>query len=193
MRPLLPLLLVLPLAACGFKLIGAGGLPPELDVVYVDMALAYEVSEPEVETALRSKLVRRGAKIVAKADPAVTQIRLSSLEERRETLSIGGDGKALEYRLVIGVRYELLRDGRLLLPADHISVSRDYSFQLDQILQKELEEQQLREYIQNELAELVLLRITTGLSTRPPTVTPAQVVPTFTPSPANPPVPAPAN
>ena len=155
MRFLLPLLLVLSLAACGFKLIGSGGLPPELDTVYVDMALGYEVSEPEVETALRSKLVRRGAKIVAKADPAVTQIRLSSLEERRETLSIGADGKALEYRLVIGVRYELLRDGRALLPADQLSVSRDYSFQLDQILQKELEEQQLREYIQNELAEKI--------------------------------------
>lgn len=193
MRLLLSLLLVLPLAACGFKLIGAGGLPPELDAVYVDMALGYEVSEPEVETALRSKLVRRGAKIVAKAEPAVTQIRLSSLEERRETLSIGGDGKALEYRLVIGVRYELLRDGRLLLPADRISVSRDYSFQLDQILQKELEEQQLREYIQNELAELVLLRISTGLSARLPVAAPAQLVPTVTPSPAHPPAPAPAN
>lgn len=173
------LLLVSLLAACGFHFVGTGGLPPALKTVHVDMALGYQVSEPVVETALRSKLVRRGSRIVAKADRAATQIRLSELDERRETLSIGADGKALEYRLVIGVRYELLLDGKALLPAATLSVSRDYSFQLDQILQKELEEQQLREYIQNELAELVLLRITTGLTAQAE-VQPAQVVPTVT-------------
>ncbi len=184
MRVLSMLLLVLPLAGCGFKLIGSGGLPPELDAVHVDMALGYQVAEPPVEAALRNKLVRRGSKIVAKADRATTQIRLSALEERRETLSIGADGKALEYRLVIGVRYELLRDGVALLPANTLSVSRDYSFQLDQILQKELEEQQLREYIQNELAELILLRITTGLAALPKDSAPAQLVPTVPAAPA---------
>ena len=176
MRLLTILLIAATLTACGFKLVGSGGLPKALDTVYVDMALGYRVSEPPVEIALRSKLVRRGAKIIPKADIAATQIRLSNLEERRETLSIGADGKALEYRLVIGVRYELVQNGKALLPADTISVSRDYSFQLDQILQKELEEQQLREYIQNELAELVLLRITTGLAALPPEPA-AQIVP----------------
>lgn len=164
MRPLLIALLSVWLAACGFHLVDSGRLPQALSRVYVDMALGYQVSEPPVETALRSKLARRGARIVARLDRADTQIRLSNLEERRETLSIGADGKALEYRLVIGVQYELLQDGKALLPAATLSVSRDYSFQLSQILQKELEEQQLREYIQNELAELVLLRITTGLA-----------------------------
>ncbi len=178
MRVLLVLLLCSGLAACGFKLLGSGSWPKVLDIVHVDMALGYRVSEPPVETALRSKLVRRGAKVVAKADRAVTQIRLSNLEERRETLSIGADGKALEYRLVIGVRYELLQGGKALLPADTISVSRDYSFQLDQILQKELEEEQLREYIQNELAELVLLRITSGLAALSASEPAAQIVPT---------------
>ncbi len=176
MRLLLILLLVSTLAACGFRLVNSGGLPPVLSRVHIDMQLGYRVSEPPVETALRAKLVRRGAKIVAKSDKAETQIRLSNLDERRETLSIGVDGKALEYRLLIGVRYELLQNGKVLLPADTISVSRDYSFQLDQILQKELEEQQLREYIQNELAELVLLRITSGLAALPAQAA-AQIVP----------------
>ena len=178
MRLPLALLLALSLTACGFKLLGSSGWPQQLDRVYVDMALGYRVSEPVVETALRSKLVRRGAKIVTRQDKAETEIRLSNLEERRETLSIGADGKVLEYRLVIGVRYELLQNGKALLPANTLSVSRDYSFQLDQILQKELEEQQLRDYIQNELAELVLLRITTGLEALPKSDAPAQVVPT---------------
>lgn len=178
MRIMLAVLLISTLSACGFRLVGTGRLPPELERVHVDLALGYQVSEPPVETALRRKLVRRGARIAARAEPGVTELRLSQLDERRETLSIGADGKALEYRLLIGVRYELLRDGKVLLPMATLSVSRDYSFQLDQILQKELEEQQLREYIQNELAELILLRVTTGLSALSKQPAPAQVVPT---------------
>jgi LPS-assembly lipoprotein len=173
-------LALLSLAACGFRLVDSGPLPEVLRRVNVDMPLGFEVAEPPIEAALRAKLVRRGAEIVARAANASTQIRLSELTEQREILSLGGDGKALEYRLVIGVRYELLRDGTVLL-GDRLSVARDYSFQLDQILQKELEEEQLRQYIQTELAELVLLRITTGLARLPPT---APVVPSPEPPPA---------
>lgn len=183
MRLLATLLLASTLAACGFKLIGSEKLPAALRTVHVEMALGYRVSEPPVETALRAKLVRRGATVVPRAGQSEVTLRLSGLEERRETLSIGADGKALEYRLVIGVRYELLQAGKTLLPLDAISVSRDYSFQLDQILQKELEEQQLREYIQNELAELVLLRIETGLAALQKTPVAAQMVPTQAASP----------
>jgi LPS-assembly lipoprotein len=177
MRHVLVVLAAILLTGCGFTLVGSGGLPEALREVNISMALSYQVLEPPVETALRSKLARRGAKIVAKAEPGVALIRLSSLEERREVLSIGADGKALEYRLVIGVRYEVSRAGKILLSPASLSVSRDYSFQLDQILQKELEEEQLRKYLQNELAELVLLRITTGLADIPAAADPAAVVP----------------
>ena len=177
MRVPLSLFLLLTLSACGFKLVGSGSWPAELNRVHVDMSLGYRVAEPPIQTALRGKLLRRGATIVAKPGDGDTLIRLSDFTERRETLSIGSDGKALEYRLVIAVRYEVLRDGAALLPANTLSVSRDYSFSLDQILQKELEEEQLREYIQNELAELLLLRITTGLKEVAVVTPPAQLVP----------------
>lgn len=178
MRVLLATFAALCLSACGFKLLGTGQLAPELKQVYVETSLGYRVSEPPLTIALREKLVRRGAAVVPKPEASVVTLRLSNIEERRETLSIGVDGKALEYRLVIGARYELVQQGKALLPAGTLSVSRDYSFQLDQILQKELEEEQLRSYIQNELAELVLLRLETGLAARRETVPATQVVPT---------------
>ena len=181
MRLALVAVLALLLSACGFRMIGSEGLAAPLKNVYIDMVLDYRVSEPPVETALRAKLTRRGAVVVPKAEQADTTLRLTNLEERRETLSIGADGKALEYRLVIGVRYEVLQGGQALLPAATLSVSRDYSFQLNQILQKELEEEQLREYIQNELAELVLLRIESGLATLKDAPPIAQIVPAATP------------
>jgi LPS-assembly lipoprotein len=38
-------------------------------------------------------------------------------------------------------------------------VSRDYFFNAQQVLAKEAEESRLRDYIQNDLAELILLRL----------------------------------
>lgn len=178
MRPILVSVFVLLLAGCGFRLVGSGELAPELKTVYVEMPLGYRVSEPPLVTTLRARLTRRGAEVVSRAERSEVVLRLSGLDERRETLSIGADGKALEYRLSIAVRYDLLRGGVALLPGGNLTVSRDYSFQLDQILQKELEEQRLREYLQNELAELVLLRLETGLAAQRGALPVARVVPT---------------
>lgn len=178
MRSIFVVALLLLLTGCGFRLVGSGELSPELKTVYVDMPLGYRVSEPPLVTTLRARLTRRGAEVVSRAERSEVVLRLSGLDERRETLSIGADGKALEYRLSIAVRYDLLRGGVALLPGGNLTVSRDYSFQLDQILQKELEEQRLREYLQNELAELVLLRLETGLAAQRGTLPVARVVPT---------------
>lgn len=163
------------LAGCGFTLVGSRPLPPVLDRVFVDVEQPYQVSEPPVETALRARLGQRGANVVSKAEQAETRLRLWDLVERRETLSLGTDGKALEYRLVFSARYEVRRGERLLLAPELLSVSRDYSFQPNRILAKEAEEAQLREFLQGEMAELLLLRLEAGLKTVP--LTPPAVVP----------------
>ena len=177
---------VLLLSACGFRLIGTRPLPVALQTVYVSVDAPYRVSEPPVQTALRTRLTRRGAKVVAKPDQALTQVRLFDLTERRETLSIGPDGKALEYRLVNSVRFEVRQGASLLQAPDQLTVSRDYSFRPDQILAKEGEEAQLREYIQDEMSELLLLRLEAVLASAPLTA-PAMVptAPPATPAPAN--------
>ena len=182
MRPILVSVFVLLLAGCGFRLVGSGELAPELKTVYVEMPLGYRVSEPPLVTTLRARLTRRGAEVVSRAERSEVVLRLSGLDERRETLSIGADGKALEYRLSIAVRYDLLRGGVALLPGGNLTVSRDYSFQPQQVLAKEAEEARLREYIQNELAELEMLRLDAQLS-RPPAVAPAAAPDAAAPAP----------
>ena len=81
----------------------------------------------------------------------------------------------------IAAQHFLRRAGKLLLPADTLSASRDYSFQPNRILAKEAEEAQLREFLQGEMAELLLLRLEVGLREMPPE--PANVVP-LAPAPA---------
>lgn len=164
MRALLLPLAILLLTACGFQLAGKRALPAPLGTVYIAMATPYRVEEPPLQTALRRELVRRGANVEPRPEKASTHIRLWNLQEQRDTLSIGPDGKALEYRLAITVRYSVQQGAQPLVAENELTVRRDYSFSADQILAKEAEEAQLRAYIQGEMAELLLLRIEAALA-----------------------------
>ncbi|MFP5304294.1 MAG: LPS assembly lipoprotein LptE, partial [Gammaproteobacteria bacterium] len=110
MRSLL-VALALTLSACGFHLAGTRPLPEPLRTVYIEVIAPYRVLQPPLETALRAGLQRRGAEVLGARAAETTVIRLSELTEAREVLSIGIDGKALEYRLVTSVRYQVLRGG----------------------------------------------------------------------------------
>lgn len=156
--------LALTLSACGFHLAGNRPLPEPLRSVYIETVAPYRVSEPPVETALSSRLTRRGGFVATKPEDAQSTLRLRDLDERRDVLSVGPDGKALEFLLTTTVRYELIGRDKVLIPSDTLSVSRDYSFNATQVLPKEAEEARLRDYIQDELAELILLRVEAQLS-----------------------------
>jgi len=160
------------LAACGFHLAGQRPLSDELSKVYIDTVMQYAVTEPPVETQLRAILQRRGATVISEPDANVTTIRLTNLEESRRVLSIGTDGKANEFRLVTRVHYEVFRGATTLVTPGDIVATRDYSFDPQQVLAKEVEEQRLREFIQSQLAELLMLRIDAALTYRSATVEP---------------------
>lgn len=157
-------LLVALLGGCGFHLAGTRPLPVALRTVHIDLVAPYRVSEPPLETALRALLQRRGAQVLSNPAEDVLFIRLSELEESRETLSVGSDGKVLEFALITRVRFEAFRGAELLVPADQIVVTRDLSFNAQQVLAKEAEEERLREFIQAEMAELLMLRLEAVLS-----------------------------
>jgi LPS-assembly lipoprotein len=155
---------LLMLGACGFHLAGTRPLPAPLADVYIDMVSPYTVTEPPLQAALQSRIESRGGQVKSKMDQAKTVLRLSDLSETREVLSVGPDGKAVEYRLVTRVTYELRSGERVLIAPESQGMSRDYSFSAQQILPKEAEEVRLRKFIQGELAELILLRIEAELS-----------------------------
>jgi LPS-assembly lipoprotein len=160
------------LTACGFHLAGTRPLPEPLQRVYINVIAPYQVVQPPLETALRAILQRRGADVRGETEPGTTVIRLSELNETREVLSVGIDGKALEFRLVTSVQYQAFRDGALLAGPDSLRLTRDYSFQPEQVLAKEAEEERLREFIQTEIAELMLLRLESQLGKLQPPSTP---------------------
>jgi LPS-assembly lipoprotein len=182
-RPLL-LAATLAVTACGFHPVGSRPLPAALKSVHVELVDAYRVTTPPVEEALKARIARGGGDVKASADEAGAVLRLSNLREAQEVLSIGTDGRAIEYRLVTQVTFEMRRvvDGKaeILIAPESQTVSRDYSFSAQQILAKEAEEARLRRYIQEELAERVLLRVTARLAGSDPQ--PAEVRPGIVPA-----------
>lgn len=152
------------LAGCGFHLAGSRPLPQQLQSTYIEVVVPYRVSEPPLEVSLRTLLQRRGGHVNSSASSAGTVITLSDLNESRLVLSIGTDGKVLEFQLVTTVSYRVTAGGKVLMPPGTLSLSRSYSFNAEQVLAKDAEEARLREYIQRELAELLLLRMEAVLS-----------------------------
>lgn len=169
MRIAIATLLTALLAGCGFHLAGSRPLPQPLQSTYIEVVVPYRVSEPPLEVSLRTLLQRRGGHVKSSASSADTVIRLSNLKESRLVLSIGTDGKVLEFQLVTSVTYQVNSGGKVLMPPDTLSLSRSYSFNAEQVLAKDAEEARLREYIQRELAELLLLRMEAVLSHSPET------------------------
>jgi len=153
-------------AGCGFHWAGSRPLPSELSWIYIDVVTPYKVSKPPIEAALNTRLLRRGAVVSGNAGAARTVLRITDLTEAREVLSVDPFGKAVEYKLTTRLRYELLEDGAPVIPGDVMNVSRDYSFNAQQVLAKEAEEARLQAFIQDELAELVLLRLEAQLMAR---------------------------
>lgn len=164
------------LAACGFHPVGSRPMPASLQSVYVELIDPYRVTMPPVQEALKARIVRGGGVVKSKADEATTVLRLSDLREAQEVLSIDTDGRAIEYRLLTRVTFEMRRvvDGKaeVLIAPESQTVSRDYSFSAQQILAKEAEEARLRRYIQDELAERVLLRVEARLAALEPGLAP---------------------
>jgi LPS-assembly lipoprotein len=167
-KGLLAILFAALLTGCGFYLKGNKPLPPELSEVHVDyLGGGYETIQPRLLESLRTQLVRRGARVVSSAT-APGHLKLHRLREETRVLSVGPDGKGIEYEIETTVEFDFSVDGKLRVPRDTLVVLREYSFDETRVLAKEAERKQLQREMQEELAALILLRIDAVLRNPPP-------------------------
>lgn len=184
MRAPISILLALSFAGCGFYLKGERPLPPELSEVYVNYSSGYEAIRSRLEEALHNELTRRGARVIDSAT-ANGRLNVYRLEEENRVLSVGPDGKAIEYELVTTAEFDYSVGGKLRVPRQQMSVLREYSFDETRVLAKQIEREQLQREMQEELAGLMLLRIDAGLANPPPDPAPDPIKPAPTAAPAN--------
>ena len=155
---LIPILAVMLLiTACGFQLQTRSELPPEMQRTRL------EIQSPHSEFARRLQihLEQNGVQVVTGlAEAAVLEVPLNS--QRKEIQSIGDNARVREFLVRHSVQFRLLdSEGNELIPLQTFEQSRVYSFNEQDILAAEREDEFLRQDLSDSLARMVVRRLGT--------------------------------
>ena len=149
------------LAGCGFQLRGQAQLPFETLFIPGNTPLAVELKR-NVSAASRTRLV---------ASPGEAQAVFGLTQEQRDKiiLSFNTAGRVSEYQLRYRVAFRVTdaKGGQVYLPTSEIQLTRDVSYNDEQVLAKEAEEQQLYGDMQRDMVQLILRRLVTAKPVQP--------------------------
>lgn len=135
------LVLTLALSACGFRLRGSVVLPEQMQSTYISGTDEFS----ELAVQLRNSLKSSGAELVRSLDVASAHLLILEDVMKRRVLTVDSQGRASEFELNYVVRFKVIdREDTLLVPEQQISLVRDLRFDINNVLAKDQEEQQLR-------------------------------------------------
>lgn len=152
------LLLMLQLiTACGFQLQTRSDLPSEMDHTRLEIQLPYS----EFARRLEILLEQNGVKVVtALGDAAILEVPVNTV--RKEIQSIGDNARVREFLIRQSVQFRLLdSDGTEMIPLQTFEQSRVYTFNEQDILAAERENEFLRNDLADSLARMVVRRLGT--------------------------------
>jgi len=153
LRALLVCLVAATLGACGFQLRGTAKLP--FTSLYVQVPDSSALGH-EIKRTLRVNNTR-----IADTPAAAegTLVIMSELRER-QILSLGGQGRVREYRLLFRMGYQVT-DGKakIITSPTEIMITRDISFNDEDALAKESEEALLYRDMQTDAVQQLLRRL----------------------------------
>jgi LPS-assembly lipoprotein len=152
------------LTACGFHLQNKAELPPEMSLTYLEVKNPYSRLAQRLETLLE----QNGAKVVtSRENAAVLEVPVNSL--RKLIQAIGDNARVREYQIRLTVNFRVLDSkGEELIPMQVIELSRVYSFNEQDILAAEREDEYLRQEVSDTVASMMLRRIGTWTETATP-------------------------
>lgn len=150
------------IAACGWHLRGAYELPPEMKTTYIDSSIQTSELVRQLNRDLRAANVN--SINYPAEDAAVLKV---SVRTGSRTLSIGSDGKALEYELFASARFSLSIPGSTFAVADQqIMLTRDQVFDPLDVLAANKEQALLHDDMERQLAGMILDRISAAYANR---------------------------
>lgn len=145
------------LPACGFQLQIWAELPTEMQRTRLEIQSPYS----EFARRLEIHLEQNGVQIVTSSDDAaVLEVPLNRV--RKEIQSIGDNARVREFLIRHSVEFRLLdNEGVELIPLQSIEQSRVYSFNKQDILAAEREDEFLRRDLSDSMARMVVRRLGT--------------------------------
>jgi LPS-assembly lipoprotein len=148
------LLTALLLSACGYHLRGQSAIP--FETLYLDAA---NPNTPLVKD-LRRNLEASRVKLVDTADQATVVLNIVSEISEQQILSLGGDGRVNEYRLFYRVSLRAYdHQQQDWIPAEDISLRRDYTYDDSKLLAKDAEEAVLYQSMRSDMLQQILRRL----------------------------------
>lgn len=151
------LLVVLAFAAagCGFALRGSAAVPSSLarTQVVADRHSARLVREIERQLAIT------GNRLVTSADGATAVLRIVEDDAGQRILSLTTTGGPEEYEVYHHVRFELSIDGERVYGPETVTLTRDYTFNKNDVLGKRREYDTLRRALERDIVSLMLRRL----------------------------------
>lgn len=151
------LMAVLLLGACGFQLQTRVELPPEMQRTKLEVHAPYS----EFARRLESHLEQNGVNVVTGfGDAAILEVPVNNM--RKEIQSIGDNARVREFLIRHTVQFRLVdSEGAELIPLQIFEQSRIYSFNEQDILAAEREDEFLRRELADATARMVVRRLGT--------------------------------
>jgi LPS-assembly lipoprotein len=144
-------------SACGFKLQARTELPAEMQQTRLEVQLPYSQFARRLETHLEQS----GIKVVTDLE-GVAVLEVPVNESRKEIQSIGDNARVREFLIRHTVKFRLLdTSGKEMIPLQTFEQSRVYSFNEQDILAAEREDEFLRNDLADSLARMVVRRLGT--------------------------------
>ncbi|MFZ2540564.1 MAG: LPS assembly lipoprotein LptE [Gallionella sp.] len=148
------LLTTLVLSACGFHLRGQMGMP--FKKLYLDSANPNTHLIGELQRNLKSNRVE----LVGTAEQAEVVLNIVFEIPDKQILSLGGNGRVSEFRLFYRVSLRAYdRQQKDWIPAEEITLIRDYSYDDTRALAKEAEESLLYQSMRSDMVQQIIRRL----------------------------------
>lgn len=143
------------LSGCGYQLAGKA----DLDPVFESTHISYQAGGHTMALLLEKQFEANKYKLVS-AEKATALVDVTYEKRDREILSVDEDGKVREYELILTVGIDVKdAEGKKLIRNQQVRLTRDFLFDINSLLGKSSEENQIYEEMRADAARLIIYRL----------------------------------
>jgi len=143
------------LYGCGFQVRGAADFPEGMSVVYINTNDRYSAFYRQLTTTFK----HAGLTLTEDPTKAETEFRITRDETGQRVLSVNARNEPVEYDVFYSISYSVYMNRSEILGPQQLTRTRDYTYDVTEVLGKALEEEVLRESLAEDLVNLVTRRM----------------------------------